>query len=52
MNARNAVYWLTTTLIALAFLSGGAAYLLRVDAPLRGMAALGYPPYFVTILGV
>jgi uncharacterized membrane protein YphA (DoxX/SURF4 family) len=51
MNTRNAVYWTTTTLIALAFLSGGAAYLFRVDAPLRGMAALGYPAYFVTILG-
>jgi len=52
MNARNASYWTTTTLIALAFLSGGAAYLLRVDVPVRGMAALGYPLYFVTLLGI
>ncbi len=52
MNARNAIYWTTTTLIALAFLSGGAAYLLRVDQPVRGMAALGYPAYFVTLLGI
>jgi uncharacterized membrane protein YphA (DoxX/SURF4 family) len=51
MNTRNAIYWTTTTLIALAFLSGGAAYLLRVDQPVRGMAALGYPAYFITILG-
>lgn len=51
MNARNAAYWTSTSLIALAFLSGGAAYLLRVDEPLRGMAALGYPAYFVSLLG-
>src|SRR4029079_9776261 len=52
MNARNIVYWTTTTLIALAFLSGGAAYLLRVAPTGQGMAALGYPPYFVTLLGI
>lgn len=51
MNIRSAGYWTTTTLIALAFLSGGAAYLVRADVPLRGMAELGYPAYFVTILG-
>ena len=52
MNARPAAYWITTTLIALAMLSGGAAYLLRVAEPLRGMAELGYPAYFVTLLGI
>ena len=51
MNARHAVYWTTTTLVALSFLSGGAAYLARAEAPLRGMAELGYPAYFVIILG-
>lgn len=51
MNARSAGYWTTTTLIALAFLTGGAAYLARVDEPVRGLADLGYPAYFVTILG-
>ena len=51
MSTRNAGYWTTTTLIALAFLSGGAACLFRVDANMQGMAELGYPAYFVTILG-
>ena len=51
MNTRRISYWTTTILIALAFLSGGAAYLSRADVPLRGMAELGYPAYFVTILG-
>src|SRR5690349_12504324 len=50
-RARSASYWTTTTLIALAFLSGGAAYLARAEAPVRGLAELGYPAYFVVILG-
>jgi uncharacterized membrane protein YphA (DoxX/SURF4 family) len=52
MNTRSAIYWTTTILTAFVFLSGGAAYLLRAEEPLQGMAALGYPAYFVTILGI
>jgi uncharacterized membrane protein YphA (DoxX/SURF4 family) len=52
MTARNAAYWTTTILIALTFLSGGAAYLIRAEMQVQGMAALGYPAYFVTILGI
>jgi uncharacterized membrane protein YphA (DoxX/SURF4 family) len=52
MNARSAGYWTTTILIALAFLTGGAVYLSRADFALSGMAELGYPAYFVTILGI
>jgi uncharacterized membrane protein YphA (DoxX/SURF4 family) len=52
LTARSAGYWTATILIALSLLSGGAAYLLRADVPLRGMADLGYPAYFVTILGI
>lgn len=51
MNARSAGYWTTTTLVALSFLSGGAAYLAHAEVPLRGMAELGYPAYFVALLG-
>jgi uncharacterized membrane protein YphA (DoxX/SURF4 family) len=52
MNARNAGYWTATTITAFAFITGGAVYLYRVDETLAGMAELGYPAYFVTILGV
>ncbi len=48
---RRAGYWTATTLTGFIFLAGGAAYLSRADVPLRGMAELGYPAYFVTILG-
>jgi uncharacterized membrane protein YphA (DoxX/SURF4 family) len=49
---RNVIYWTTTIITAIAFVTGGAAYLARADAPVQGMAALGYPTYFVGILGV
>jgi uncharacterized membrane protein YphA (DoxX/SURF4 family) len=51
MNTRSAVYWTATILIALAFVTAGAANLLRLEEPLRGMLALGYPAYFLGILG-
>jgi uncharacterized membrane protein YphA (DoxX/SURF4 family) len=49
---RVAGYWMSTGIIALAFGSGGVAYLAGGEEQLRGMAELGYPAYFVTILGV
>jgi hypothetical protein len=49
---RTAGYWMSTGILALAFGSGGVAYLAGAETQLRGMAELGYPAYFVTILGV
>ena len=51
MNLRKAGYWTATTLVALAFTTGGAAYLAGAEVPLKGMVELGYPAYFVAILG-
>jgi hypothetical protein len=51
MKTRTAAYWTTTILIALSFLSGGVAYLMRAEQPVQGIAALGYPAYFLSILG-
>jgi hypothetical protein len=45
-------YWITTGLIALAFLAGGAGDLSRGPEMVEGMAHLGYAPYFLLILGV
>jgi hypothetical protein len=47
-----AAYWMTTTITALAFLTGGAAYIARAEIPVSGVVALGYPAYVVTILGM
>jgi uncharacterized membrane protein YphA (DoxX/SURF4 family) len=51
MKAQAVGYWICTVLIALAFLSGGIADLLRPPQVLEGMTHLGYPPYFMLILG-
>jgi uncharacterized membrane protein YphA (DoxX/SURF4 family) len=45
-------YWTTTTLLALALLSGGIADAIHVPQALEGVVHLGYPVYFATILGV
>jgi hypothetical protein len=46
------IYWVCTVLIALAFLSGGIADVLRPSEVMAGMTHLGYPGYFMVILGV
>lgn len=51
MNARTIAYWITTSLIAFSFLSGGVVDLMRPPFALQGMSHLGYPPYFMLILG-
>jgi uncharacterized membrane protein YphA (DoxX/SURF4 family) len=52
MKTRRIAYWITTGLTAFVFLSGGAADLARPGFLMEGMTRLGYPSYFVIILGV
>ena len=52
MKKRPISYWVTTGLTAFVFLTGGAAELARPAFLMEGMAHLGYPVYFVSILGV
>lgn len=51
MTPRLTIYWISTVLISMAMLAGGIAYLFRIDEVLQGVAALGYPKYFVPMLG-
>ena len=52
MRAKNIAYWTSTVLVAF-FMSGGIAQVAHVKATVDGFVhILGYPPYFVTILGV
>jgi hypothetical protein len=44
-------YWVCTVLVAFSFLSGGVADLWRPPQVLEGMTHLGYPAYFMLILG-
>ena len=51
MKAQTIGYWAATGLVGFAFLSGGAMDLSRGPDMLAGMAHLGYPAYFLSILG-
>jgi hypothetical protein len=51
-KAKSITYWTTTVLIAFFIGSGGVAQLARVPGTVDGFVhILGYPLYFVTILG-
>ena len=52
-KTRNIVYWTTTVLIAFFIGGGGLAQVAHVKGTVDGFVhILGYPAYFVTILGV
>lgn len=49
---RRIAYWIATGLLSFGMLSGGIAQLLRLQANAEGIMRLGYPLYFMTILGI
>lgn len=51
MKTRTIGYWVTTGVLGLALLGAGLAYLARRPEVVSGMQQLGYPLYFLTILG-
>src|SRR3954462_5055408 len=51
-NAKSIAYWATTGMIVFAMFSGGIAELTQRPETIDGMKQLGYPVYFVMILGV
>jgi hypothetical protein len=52
MKTRTIGYWATTGLVAFAFAAGGLADLARGPDMVAAMTHLGYPAYFMTIIGV
>ncbi|HXA01610.1 MAG TPA: DoxX family protein [Cytophagaceae bacterium] len=53
MTKRNKIiYWIATIWLALGMLSGGIVQLLKMKQNIDGITHLGYPIYFLTILGV
>ncbi|KAA9340881.1 DoxX family protein [Adhaeribacter soli] len=52
MEKRNKIiYWVATCWLALGMLSTGMVQLLKVDSEVENITKLGYPVYFLTILG-
>lgn len=49
---RPAAYWIATGLTAFVFLAGGAVDIARPDFAVEAIQHLGYPVYFMVILGV
>jgi hypothetical protein len=53
MKSKNIAYWITTVLVAFFIGTGGVAQVAHVPGTVNGFVhILGYPAYFVTILGV
>jgi uncharacterized membrane protein YphA (DoxX/SURF4 family) len=52
MNARTIAYRTTTAVLVFAILSGGIGELGQQWGTLETVTILGYPPYFLTILGL
>jgi hypothetical protein len=52
MNSRSIPYWITTGLFALALTFSGFSALTHQPQMVAGYTHLGYPVYFMTILGV
>lgn len=51
MKTKAIGYWLATLLLVFGVLSGGVAELFRLRGNVEGMVHLGYPLYFITIIG-
>jgi uncharacterized membrane protein YphA (DoxX/SURF4 family) len=50
-QARPTIYWITTIVVALAFLITGIGNLISFDHIAKDMSHLGYPSYFLMLLG-
>ena len=51
-KAKKIIYWVATGLLAMGMLGSGIQQLLRTKAMVDLITPLGYPVYFLTILGV
>ena len=52
MKGKNIAYWVTTGIVVLLMLSGGIMQIMRRPDAVEGIVRLGYPVYFVVVLGV
>ena len=52
MKRKTIWYWVSTGLVAFALVSGGLVDLARPRVVVEGMARIGYPLYFLTLVGL
>lgn len=51
-KTKNVFYWITIGILEFVLLTGGIADIIHVQSAVDGMIHLGYPLYFVILLGV
>jgi uncharacterized membrane protein YphA (DoxX/SURF4 family) len=51
-KSRKIIFWITTTIIAIIFFITGVGNLMPFEHIAKDMSHLGYPPYFLKILGI
>lgn len=51
MKKHNIIYWVSTSLLCFAMLGGGLGQLFRAEANVEVFEHLGFPIYFMSILG-
>lgn len=52
MEKRKLWYWIITVLLSFCIFSGGLAQAMQVKGVVQGFKPLGYPNYFITIIGI
>lgn len=52
MKRDKILYWITTGLVSLGFVASSIMYLTHNPELMKGFSMMGYPVYFVTILGI
>lgn len=45
-------YWIVTILLSFCIFSGGLAQALQVEGVVQGFKPLGYPTYFISLIGI
>ncbi|MGN8070896.1 DoxX family protein [Mucilaginibacter sp. SG564] len=45
-------YWIVTVVLSFFIFSGGLAQALRVEGVVQGFKPLGYPTYFIALIGI
>jgi hypothetical protein len=51
-RGKTVAYWVATTLLVFSILSGGLAEFLQVPGNVQGIVLLGYPTYFISLIGL
>jgi hypothetical protein len=51
-RSKRVIYWISTLLLSFFIFTGGVAYVLRIQGNVDGFVILGYPIYFMVLIGV